>query len=84
MNIPSSVVATPVKLSLPGLGVISPRAYVGFMYGATGQSTYATTHANTNKSNIMKELETWYANNLAAYESKIDKNAGFCGDRSCY
>jgi len=26
-------------------------------------------------------LNTWYTNNLASYESKIDANAGFCNDR---
>ncbi len=57
-------------------------AYVGFMYGATGQSTYATTHANTNKSNALIQLEKWYEANLVSYEDKIDKNAGFCGDRT--
>ena len=57
-------------------------AYVGFMYGATGQTTYEATHANINKSTIMKKLETWYTNNLVSYENKIDIHAGFCGDRS--
>ena len=57
-------------------------AYVGFMYGQAGSSTYAATHANTNKSKIMTTLETWYTNNLATYENRIDTNAGFCGDRS--
>ena len=57
-------------------------AYVGFMYGQAGSSTYAATHTNTNKSTIMSTLETWYTNNLATYEDRIDRNAGFCGDRS--
>ena len=30
----------------------------------------------------MSTLETWYTNNLATYEDRIDRNAGFCGDRS--
>ena len=46
-------------------------AYIGFMYGATGASDYASTHANTNKSDILKNLETWYTNNLTSYESKL-------------
>ena len=44
-------------------------AYVGFMYGTVGASDYASTHANINKSTILKNLETWYTNNLASYES---------------
>ena len=47
-------------------------AYVGFMYGTPGSSTYADTHANTNKSTILTNLETWYNNNLKTYESAID------------
>ncbi len=57
-------------------------AYVGFMYGSTGASTYEATHTNTNKSTILISLGTWYTNKLASYASKIDTNAGFCGDRS--
>ncbi|MDE5539818.1 MAG: hypothetical protein K2J20_04970 [Bacilli bacterium] len=57
-------------------------AYVGFMYGKTGASTYEAAHANTKKSTILQALETWYTANLASYASKIDTNAGFCNDRS--
>ena len=46
-------------------------AYVGFMFGTAGSSDYASTHANTNKSDILKNLETWYTNNLTSYESKL-------------
>ena len=56
-------------------------AYIGFMYGATGASDYATTHANTNKSTILTNLETWYTNNLKTYESVIDDNV-WCNDKT--
>ncbi|MDE5538870.1 MAG: fibronectin type III domain-containing protein [Bacilli bacterium] len=56
--------------------------YVGFMYGQTGSYLYL--HSNTSKSNAMTQLETWYKNNLSSYASKIDTNAGFCGDRTFY
>ena len=56
-------------------------AYVGFMYGATGSSTYAATHANTNKSTILQNLETWYKNNLATYQSKLADTI-WCNDKS--
>ena len=56
-------------------------AYVGFMYGATGASDYASTHANTNKSTILTNLETWYTNNLKTYESVIDDNV-WCNDKT--
>ena len=46
-------------------------AYIGFMYGTPGSSTYEATHANTNKSTILTNLEAWYNNNLKTYESVI-------------
>ena len=56
-------------------------AYVGFMYGTPGSSTYEATHANTNKSTILTNLETWYNNNLKTYESVIADNV-FCNDKN--
>ncbi|UKI28733.1 MAG: hypothetical protein L6V78_07690 [Clostridium sp.] len=46
-------------------------AYVGFKYGTVGASDYASTHANTNKSTILTNLDSWYdKNNLKDYEKK--------------
>ena len=59
-------------------------AYIGYMYGTPGSTTYAATHANTNSSTIKTTLDTWYQNNLTSYSSLIDGEAGFCGDRSLY
>ena len=59
----------------------SDNAYVGFMYGTAGSSTYAETHANTNKSTILQNLETWYKNNLELYESKLADTI-WCNDKS--
>ncbi len=56
-------------------------AYVGFKYGTAGSSDYASTHANTNKSTILTNLETWYNNNLKTYESVIDDNV-WCNDKT--
>ena len=55
--------------------------YIGFMYGQAGASDYATTHANTNKSTILTNLESWYTNNLASYESKLADTI-WCNDKS--
>lgn len=56
--------------------------YVGFMYGGTlGSSDYASTHANTNKSTILTNLETWYTNNLISYEDKLADTI-WCNDKS--
>ena len=46
-------------------------AYVGFKYGTVGASDYASAHANTNKSTILTNLETWYTNNLKDYADAI-------------
>ena len=56
-------------------------AYVGFKFGTIGSSTYEATHANTNNSTILTNLETWYTNNLKAYESVIDDNV-WCNDKT--
>ena len=56
-------------------------AYVGYMYGTAGSSTYEATHRNTNSSTIKTALDTWYQNNLINYSSII-ADSGFCGDRS--
>ena len=56
-------------------------AYVGFMYGAAGASNYAGTHVNTNKSDILKNLEKWYTKNLTSYESKLADTI-WCNDKS--
>ena len=56
-------------------------AYVGYMYGTPGSTTYEATHANINSSTIKTMLDTWYQNNLTNYSSLI-ADSGFCGDRS--
>ena len=56
-------------------------AYVGFKYGTPGSNTYEAIHANTNKSTILTNLETWYTNNLKTYESVIDDNV-WCNDKT--
>ena len=56
-------------------------AYLGFKYGTVGSSTYETTHANTNNSTILTNLETWYTNNLKTYESVIDDTV-WCNDKT--
>ena len=50
--------------------------YVGFRY------TNGQVHGTGTKSSILGTLESWYNNNLASYASKLDMNAGFCGDRT--
>ena len=57
-------------------------AYVGFKYGTPGSSTYEATHANTNKSTILTNLEAWYdKNNLKDYE-KVIVDTVWCNDKT--
>ena len=56
-------------------------AYLGFMYGAAGATDYASTHANTNKSTILTNLETWYNNNISDYADKIADTV-WCNDKT--
>lgn len=66
-------------------------AYVGYMYGTPGQSTYEATHANINNSAIKTFLEGtgnndgWYYNNIVAtgYDKYV-ADAIYCNDRSLY
>ena len=57
--------------------------YVGYMYGATGASTYAAAHANTNDSTIKAYIDNWYKTNIlgTANEQYLADNV-FCNDRS--
>ena len=58
-------------------------AYIGYMYGTAGSSSYEETHANTNNSTIKTYLDTWYENNIkgTTNEQYIADNL-FCNDRS--
>ena len=58
-------------------------AYVGYMYGVTGASTYEETHANTTDSIIKTYIDNWYKTNIlgTANEQYLADNV-FCNDRS--
>ena len=50
--------------------------YAGYMYENN------QVHGLTSNSTIKEVLDTWYQNNLIEVADKIDKNVGFCGDRT--
>ena len=58
-------------------------AYVGFKYGTPGSGTYQATHANTNNSTILTNLEAWYNNNdnFKKYE-KVIADTEWCNDKT--
>lgn len=57
-------------------------AYVGYMYGTAGSSTYEATHANTNNSKIKTYIEDWYSNNFTGSGTAKLEDTVFCNDRS--
>ena len=58
-------------------------AYVGYMYGTAGSSSYAETHANTNDSTIKAYLDNWYKANIEDKGlSSYISDTLFCNDRS--
>ena len=59
-------------------------AYVGYMYGATGASTYEETHANINNSTIKTRVDEWYEENIASHSeyTQYISDTLFCNDRS--
>ena len=58
-------------------------AYVGYMYGQAGASSYDETHANVNDSNIKTYVDNWYKTNIqdVGYSDKV-ADAIYCNDRS--
>ncbi len=58
-------------------------AYVGYMYGTAGSSTYEATHANTNDSTIKMALDNWYVSNIKdTTNEQYIADAIYCNDRS--
>ena len=57
-------------------------AYVGYMYGTAGSSTYEATHANTNESTIKKYIDNWYRANFDESATSKLEDTIFCNDRS--
>ena len=58
-------------------------AYVGYMYGTPGSSTYEETHVNTNNSTIKTANDNWYKTNIVdAGYSQYVADAIYCNDRS--
>ena len=61
----------------------SDNAYVGYMYGTPGSSTYNETHANMNNSKIKTTVDDWYEKHIKGteYENYLSDTL-FCNDRS--
>ena len=63
-------------------GSYNDNANVGYMYGTTGASDYATTHTNTTNSTIKIVLDNWYVANIKdTTNEKYVVNAIYCNDK---
>ena len=56
-------------------------AYVGYMYGNTGGTTYEEVYKNTNSSKIKRLIDNWYEAYFLDYAAKIEDTV-WCNDRS--
>ncbi len=56
-------------------------AYMGYMYGTEGASTYEETHRNTNNSTIKTYIDNWYRTYLSNYTDYLQDSI-YCNDRS--
>ncbi|MCI7554634.1 MAG: hypothetical protein MST00_04315 [Tenericutes bacterium] len=60
-------------------------AYVGFMYGTPGSSSYDETHVNTNPSTVLTNLNKWYTNVLSkqsGFNESYLADTIWCNDKS--
>ncbi len=56
-------------------------AYVGYMYGTAGSSSYEETHANINDSTIKKYIDNWYESVFEENFRKYIFDSSFCNYR---
>ena len=57
-------------------------AYVGYMYGTAGSTTYEATHENKNDSTIKIAVDKWYEDNLKTNYASYLSDTLFCGDKT--
>ena len=57
-------------------------AYVGYMYGTPGSTTYNATHENKNDSTIKIAVDKWYEDNLKTNYANYLSDTLFCGDKT--
>ena len=57
-------------------------AYVGYMYGTPGSTTYDATHENKNDSAIKIAVDKWYEDNLKTNYANYLSDTLFCNDKT--
>ena len=56
-------------------------AYVGYMYGTAGSSSYNDEHANLTDSTILSKLKTWYASSFTSAQKELLADTIWCNDK---
>ena len=57
-------------------------AYIGYMYGTAGSTTYDATHKNINDSTIKTVIDKWYEDNLKTNYANYLADTLFCNDKT--
>ena len=57
-------------------------AYVGYMYGTVGSTTYDATHENINESTIKTKVDKWYEDNIKTNYSNYLADTLLCNDKT--
>ena len=57
-------------------------AYIGYMYGTAGSTTYDATHENLNDSIIKIAVDKWYEDNLKTNYANYLSDTLFCNDKT--
>ena len=57
-------------------------AYVGYMYGTAGSTTYDATHKNINDSTIKVAVDKWYEDNIKTNYANYLSDTLFCNDKT--
>ena len=57
-------------------------AYMGYMYGTVGSTTYDATHENINDSTIKQKVDKWYEDNLKTNYEEYLADTLFCNDKT--
>ena len=57
-------------------------AYIGYMYGTPGSTTYDATHENINDSTIKVAVDKWYEDNLKTNYADYLADTLFCNDKT--
>ena len=61
---------------------VNDNAYIGYMYGTPGSTTYDATHENKNDSTIKIAVDKWYEDNLKTNYANYLSDTLFCGDKT--